>query len=165
MWTIIKFDKKKIFLLQKDLNKKLGEKCTLYRPQVLIDNLKKKKLVSQEFDLLGDYLFCYNSNFSNKITLDQIKFSRGFKYYLNGYIEFQREISEFINKCKKLENKDGYISDIIFELNNNNNYKFASGPFTDKIFKIIRLQKNKLDILMGNLKTTVEKRKYLFSPV
>ena len=75
MWTIIKFDKKKFFLLQKDLNKKLGEKCTLYRPQVLIDNLKKRKLVSQEFDLLGDYLFCYNSNFSNKITLDQIKFS------------------------------------------------------------------------------------------
>ena len=34
--------------------------------------------------------------------------------------------------------------------------------FTDKIFKIIRLQKNKLDILMGNLKTTVEKKESIY---
>lgn len=165
MWTIIKFDKRKLYLLREDLNKKLGKKYILYRPKVLIDKLKKEKLISKEFDILGDYLFCYHSNFKNKIILDQIKFSRGLKYFLNGYIEFQKEISEFVNKCKKLENDDGYISDTIFELNNKNEYKFLSGPFTDKIFKIIRLQKNKLDILTGNLKTTVEKKKYLFSPV
>jgi len=165
MWTIIKFDKRKIYLLQEDLNKKLGKNCILYRPRILIDTLKKKKLVSREFDLLGDYLFCYHSNFKDKSILKQIKFSRGLKYFLNGCLEFQNEINEFVNKCKKLENDNGHISDVIFELNNNYEYKFSSGPFTDKIFKIIKLQKNKLDILMGNLKTTVEKKKYLFSPV
>ena len=103
MWTIIKFDKRKLYLLREDLNKKLGKKYILYRPKVLIDKLKKEKLISKEFDILGDYLFCYHSNFNNKIILDQIKFSRGLKYFLNGYIEFQKEISEFVNKCKKLE--------------------------------------------------------------
>ena len=97
--------------------------------------------------------------------MNEVKFSRGLKYFLNGYFEFQEEIHEFINKCKKLENENGYISASIFELNKNTKYKFSSGPFADKIFEIISLQKNKLDILMGNIKTSVEKSKYLFNPI
>ena len=44
-------------------------------------------------------------------------------------------------------------------------YKFSSGPFTDKIFKIIELQKNKIDILMGNIKTKIKKKEFLFTPL
>lgn len=165
MWTIIKFDKKKINLLKEDFKKKLGDKPIVYEPKVLINVFKKCKRTSKELNVLGDYLFCYHRKFEDKTTLNKVKFSRGLKYFLNGCFEFQEEIDEFINKCKKLENENGYISASIFELNQNTKYKFSSGPFADKIFKIISLQKNKLDILMGNIKTSVEKSKYLFNPI
>ena len=34
MWTIIKFDKKKINFLKKDLKKKLGPDCEIYIPKI-----------------------------------------------------------------------------------------------------------------------------------
>ena len=39
------------------------------------------------------------------------------------------------------------------------------GPFTEKIFQIINLQKNKIRILMGNIKTTINNKDFLFSPI
>ena len=77
----------------------------------------------------------------------------------------QVEIVKFIEKLKSLENNKGFISNSFFELKKNNDYKFSSGPFADKIFKIIDLQKNKINILMGNIKTTIKKQKLLFKPV
>ena len=50
-------------------------------------------------------------------------------------------------------------------MNINSNYKFLTGPFAEKIFKIISLQKNKINILMGNLKTTIDKKEFFFNPV
>ena len=44
-------------------------------------------------------------------------------------------------------------------------YKFITGPLTNKIFKIINFQKNKLNILINNFHTTVDKRDFLFSRV
>ena len=44
-------------------------------------------------------------------------------------------------------------------------YKFTWGPFTQKIFKIINLNKDKIDILIGNIKTRINKKKFLFKPV
>ena len=83
---------------------------------------------------------------------------------MNGFNEFQLDIKKFIDKCKKLENDKGYISETLFDLNLNSFYKFNSGPFVNKIFKIINFEKNKIKILAGNLKTTINKREYLFSP-
>ena len=39
------------------------------------------------------------------------------------------------------------------------------GPFTDKIFDIINIQKNNISILIGNLKTTIKREKFLSNPV
>jgi len=75
------------------------------------------------------------------------------------------EIIEFINKCKISEDTSGYISEQFYDLKINSYYKFYSGPFTSSIFKIIQLQKNKIKILMGNLKTTVNKKEFLFQPI
>ena len=83
---------------------------------------------------------------------------------LNGFIKSQNQIDEFIKKCKALENEKGHLSQNFYQLNLNTNYKFVSGPFAETIFKIVSLQKNKIDILMGNLKTSIKKGKFLFSP-
>ena len=66
---------------------------------------------------------------------------------------------------KNLEDSKGYISQNLFEININSNYKFSSGAFVGKIFKIINFQKNKINILTGNLKTTINKKEFLFNPV
>ena len=70
----------------------------------------------------------------------------------------------FISKCKKAEDNKGYLSQNFYTLCVNSNYKFISGPFAENIFKIINIQKSKIDIMLGNLKTTIEKRKFLFNP-
>ena len=81
---------------------------------------------------------------------------------MNGSISEQSEISNFISTCKQAENHNGYITHNTFTSEVNKYYKFRSGPFTDKIFKIIELQKSKMNILMGNIKTTISKKDFLF---
>ena len=122
-------------------------------------------MYKKEFDLLGDYLFCYHNGFVKKRLLEQLKFTRGVKYFLNGFISSQNEIKKFIEKCKNIENEKGYIKHSFYDLEIDKYYKFSSGPFTDKIFKIIELQKNKIDILMGNIKTKIKKKEFLFTPL
>ena len=165
MWTIIKIDKKKLFLLKKDLKNKFGDDAEIYIPKLLIEKFNKNKLYKKEFDLLGDYLFCYHKNFIKKGSTARLKFTRGVKYILDGFLSSQQEIKKFIDKCKNLENDKGYIKQNFYDLEINEYYKFSSGPFTDKIFKIIELQKNKINILMGNLKTKINKKEFLFTPL
>tara|TARA_B100001057_G_scaffold34033_1_gene30873 strand:- start:1310 stop:1807 length:498 start_codon:yes stop_codon:yes gene_type:complete len=165
MWTVIKFDKKNLNLLLSDLKRKSGKELIIYRPKILIQRFSKNKLTFKEHYLLGDYLFFYHPDFKDKSATEKYKFSRGLKYFLNGFNEFQLDIKKFIDKCKKLENEKGYVSETLFDLSLNSSYKFNSGPFVNKIFKIIDFEKNKIKILAGNLKTTISKREYLFSPV
>ena len=96
---------------------------------------------------------------------NNLKFSKGLKYFLSGFIESQKEIEDFIHKCKNSENKEGFLSTNFFDLIPNGKYKFSTGPFADKIFKIINLQKNKIRILMGNIKTTIKEKEFLFTPI
>ena len=165
MWAIIKFDKKKIQLLKEDFIKKTGEDFTFYRPKILINRYKKNKLLKKEVYLLGDYLFCFHKKFNNKLFINQLKYSRGLKYFLEGLKEFQFDVTNFIQRCKTLEDQNGYLTKSLFELNLNGKYKFLSGPFVDKIFRIISLRKNDIKILMGNLNTTINKKEFLFSPI
>ncbi len=165
MWTIIKVDKKKINFFKEDLKKKIGSKFKIYNPKLITQKYKNNKLINKEFNLLGDYLFCYHEDFSNKFTINNLQFVKGLKYILNGFTQSQNEIINFINRCKDSEDKNGYLSSDFYSLENNMNYKFSSGPFANTIFKIINLQKNKIDILMGNIKTTINRKRYLISPV
>ena len=158
MWTIIKFDKKKISFLKKDLEKKLGSKCKFYLPKIQFTRFKNNKLIKKEFNILGDYIFCFNNKLNNKEFLQIINFSRGVKKVLTGFMQSQTEIIKFIEKCQISENSEGYISEEFYELKINKKYKFFSGPFADSIFKILELQKYRIKILMGDLKTTLEKK-------
>ena len=127
--------------------------------------MQKNKLYQKEIEILGDYVFCYNVNFTNKNLMDSLKFSRGLKYFLNGYIEFQSQIISFIEQCKCSEDSKGFISQSFYEIDLFRDYKFLSGPFSEKIFKVIGLEKNRINVLMGNLKTKVDKKDFLFSPI
>ena len=92
MWTVLKFDKKKLNLLKQDFLKNLGQDCEFYIPKLILQKYSKNKLIQKEFNLLGDYLFCFHKNLDKINTQNQLKFCRGLKYFLNGYNESQNEI-------------------------------------------------------------------------
>ena len=164
MWIILKFDKKKLNLMKMIFKKNFGGKYKIYSPKICLENFRKNKVVKKEVNLLGDYLFCYHDSFRNLSNLKRINSFRGLKYYLSGFMESQNEILDFINKCKLSENSDGFVSNTFCDLKINNNYKFISGPLTNQIFKLVELQKNRINILLGNLKSSVIKKDFLFKP-
>lgn len=165
MWIIMKFDKKRLNLLKEDLTKKLGRNYQIYIPKLSIQKFKNKKIINKEINLLGDYLFCFHEDFKKNETLNKLKFCRGLKNLLDGFHKAQLEIEKFILLCKKFENKSGYLSNAFHKLTKNYHYKFVSGPFTEKVFEIINLQKNKIEIMLGNIKTTVKKQSFLLSKI
>jgi|TARA_B100001059_G_C17754849_1_gene539305 hypothetical protein len=165
MWTVLKFDRKKFSLLKEDFEKRLGEELILYTPKLRVQKFSKNKLINKDLNLLGDYLFCFHKNLKETGVINSLKFTRGLKYFLNGYIDSQKDIENFVTKCKEAENKEGFLSRDFFDVELNGLYKFNSGPFTDKIFKIINLQKNRFKVLIGNIKTTIKKKEFLFTPI
>ena len=58
-----------------------------------------------------------------------------------------------------MEDNTGYLSANFFKLEFNEITNLF-GPFVEKIFKIVGLQKKTIDILMGNLKTKIDRRKF-----
>ena len=165
MWTILKFDKKKQLLLKEDLEKKLGKDLRIYIPKLRIQKYQRNKLINKEFNLLGDYMFCFHKKLEYKNIVISLKFLRGLKYFLEGFKESQKEIERFIKKCKDYEDAEGFLSKNFYELCINKKYKFSSGPFADKAFRIIKLEENKINILIGNLKSSVKKTDFLYSPI
>ncbi len=162
MWVILKFDKKKLEFMKKNLQRKLNKKCIFYCPKLKI---RKQNNVETEIRLLDDYLFCFNEEFRDKNFMNNLMFVRGLKYFLNGYNNSQEKITKFIKKCKQLENAEGYINQNILEIIENKKYKFLSGPFYNQIFSVLQLQKHKINILIGNLKTSINKERYLIYPI
>ena len=113
MWTVIKFDRKNLNYLKKELKKNFGDDCKIYCPKILVQHFRHNKLIKKELNLLGDYLFYYNEKFSKNTILNKIKYLRGVKYLLNGFEKSQKEIYEFVQiKNRKFY---GYISQNIFE--------------------------------------------------
>ncbi len=165
MWTIFKIDKKKIKFLKEDFKKLLGEDVTFYTPKILVEKYKNDKLFSKEYSLLGDYIFCFHAKFNSISTLNILKFSRGLKYFLNGSISSQNEIKNFISRCKNFEDQNGNLMPEFFNIKFDTKYIFKSGPMTERLFSIIEIQKHKLKIILGGLKTTINKKDYLFYPV
>ena len=165
MWTVIKFDRKKFSFFKNELRNKLSTEHFLYYPKLLVRKYKNNKLIKKEYNMLGDYVFCYDKKLENNEILAKLKFVKGLKYVLSGSLSSQEEIKKFIKTCKEFENKNGYITQNIFQLREDQKYKFASGPFIDKIFQIINIQENKIKILLGDLKTTIKKKEFLFNPI
>lgn len=163
MWAILKIDKKKIHILKNELLNKLGKETIFYQPKLKIEKYKKNKLINREIDVLGDYIFCYHEDLICQKKINQLKFCKGLKYFLSGYKQYQMDITEFIKRFKSLENKEGYVSTTFFKLNINSYYKFTKGPFTDQIFKIIEIQRNKINIMLGKVKTSINQKDFLLN--
>jgi len=156
MWVILKIKNKELSILKEDFFKKLGKDVKFYLPKIKIQKFNKNKVKSYETCILGDYLFCYHEKLKNLNFLQALKSARGLKYFLGNSIYNQNQIENFINKCKENE-KEGFISQSFFSTIINQRAIFISGPFTNMIFKIIEEQKNKLKIIIGGMKITIDK--------
>ena len=95
---------------------KLGKDTEFYLPKNFYSKKYKKKILYKDFNLLGDYLFCYSKNLQQNNIIRSLQFTRGLKYFLNGALGAQFEIEQFIKKCKKSENIQGYLNENFFEL-------------------------------------------------
>ena len=165
MWVILKSNKNKIQILLSEIKKNYGKEVNFYIPKIKIDKIKNFKKLTNEQNLLGDYILCYHPSFKDKKLLNTLKYTRGLNYLLEEFIYSQENILNFINRCKSFEDMNGFIKQNFFEINKNDEFKFLSGPFTNLIFSIINEHKSKFDILLGNFKTSVSKEKYLFRSV
>ena len=110
-------------------------------------------------------MLCFHNSFENKNIIEVLKYCRGVKYFLNGFIKSQIEIINFVKKCKLNEDEKGYIKQSFFDFTGKKKFKFLSGPFTNKIFSIINENQFRIKASIGNLNTTVSKKDYLYSPV
>ena len=166
MWIVVKYKTNCLNFFKKELNKKLNMRIDFYSPKLKLNKIcKSKTLAFKELKLLGDYILCYHPSFSNKKILNQIQNIRGLKYILEGYTNCQKEIIDFVNKCKSNENEEGFIKQTFFGFELEKNMKFLNGPFSNMIFKIIEVQKRKIQILLDGKKTTIRKNNYLFSSI
>lgn len=165
MWTILKFDRNKILTLKKEFFDKVGKDVEFYTPKLKLKKYLKSKIYTRENYLLGDYLLCFHKNFSKNSVLTSLNYCKGLKYFLGNFVSSQKEIENFISKCKENEDQDGYIKQTFFDFRNKNKYEFISGPFTNLIFSILEENKNTIKALIGKYKMSVSKEENFFRPV
>ena len=154
--------------MMEDLKKKIGPEINFYVPKIRLQYIKKNRILNKSKFMLNDYMFCFHEKFNNNNYLQILNYVKGLKSFLPNFKETQKDIKNFIFACKGNEDKNGFITqNFFYNLENfkDKNYKFQSGPFTNLIFKIINVEKNFLNILIGKFKTTVKNNKYLFETV
>ena len=109
-------------------------------------------------------MFCFSKEFADSSILNNLKYTKGLKYFLNGVQESQIEIEDFIRKCRNSEDENGFISSNFFEIELNKKYKFKNGLLLNSIFQFLEIQKQRLKILMGGKILSVKKG-FLFSHI
>ena len=166
MWVVAKVKKTELEIFKKDLIKKASADIKFYCPKIEYSQYVGNKFKKLEKFLLGNYIFCYSSNFNNSIFLNKLRFIKGLEYFLNGYYQNQDEIKEFIKYCRRFENSKGYLTQSFFKNIIKNKAEFISGPFTNMMFEILKKQKNKLQIIVGNIVTTIsDNTNYLYRSI
>ena len=68
----------------------------IYRPTFLKEVNIKNKVILKKENLFQDYIFCYHENFSKKNILNNFKFTKGLKYFLNNCNFNQKDILKTI---------------------------------------------------------------------
>ena len=165
MWIILRYKKNNFQFLINDLRRKFNNNIEIYNPKFKTNLSIKNKFITSELTLLGDYFFCYHKEFNNPNIIYSLKFTKGLKDFIKGYKFSQKDIQDFIKRCRKSENEEGYLTNKFYNLYKNSKFKFNSGLFSNFIFEIVNLQKNKINLLLGNLKITTEKEKFIFKSV
>ena len=164
MWIIIKYKKKELGLLKEELKRIIGELPKFYIPKIKIQKINKTKVTMRKQELLNDYLFCYHNKFLN-INFSIFNYLKGIKYCLSDANSRQRDVSNFINICKKYHDQDECLKQEFFNYLKLNKGIFLTGPLTNMFFELIERHKNKLKLVVGNLNVTVSKKSnYLYQP-
>ena len=161
MWTVIKLNPKKFHLLKKDFSSKLKNETFFYRPKVEFYKNKKKKAMY----FLSEYVICFNKFFSDMNKINLLKYSTGLQYFLTGHQNNQEEIKRFVDFCRKNENTDGSLTLNFFNISENSKFKFLEGPFKNLIFSILRINKKKLKVLIGNLEANINKNNFFIKQI
>ena len=164
-WIVARCKNNEVETFKKSLNDFLGDTVEYYQPKILYEKFLKNKPYPKKINkfILGNYLFCNSKHFINFSNIQKLKFIKGLQYFLSGAFLNQEDIINFIANCKKNEDENGGLKQEFFSLCFNKNYKFLTGPFKNKLFKIISEQNKKLLILLNNKKITLFRdSKYLF---
>ncbi len=164
MWVVCKYKRSELNLLKINLKKSLDRNIKFYIPKIKYKKIFKNKIKFTEENILEEYMFCYHPIFSNKKILNLLSFTKGLKYFLTNNWN-QIEIKNFLEYCKKFENKEGYLTQKFFYNENMIKAKFLDGPFANMMFEIISRNKNKIRISLGKIETTISTNKYLFRSI
>ena len=162
MWVVIKYKSNEINLVRNKLTTYFGKDLKIYLPQISYKKFFNQKFKYIQRNILGDYLFCYNKNFSTAKHFTLLKNLKGVKNILNFSKLDQPEIQNFIDNCKKNSDCNGYLKHSFFESFERSSYQFINGPFTKYIFEIIKTNKKKFRLIVGNLKVTLKKESNYF---
>ena len=139
MWIVAKYKTRELGFLKENFNKVLGEVPTFYIPKIQYQKYFRKKLQTLEKHILENYLLCYHPKFKDTNPINELKSTKGLKYFLSGCYESQKEIIGFVDHCKFYEGADGYLTSGFFDISGSTKAKFISGPFTDMVFTIITI--------------------------
>ena len=165
MWIIIKFKSNQFDILKQEFKKKLSIEPTFFFPKLHFQKIKNNKLVSCTSPLLGDYIFCFHHKFNDTNVLENLNYLKGLKFFLKGFKTYQEDILNFINRCKKHEDENGFIKQTFFNFTTFKKIKFLSGPFTNIIFKIIKQKKDSVKVSDGKINISFSTRRYLFEGI
>jgi hypothetical protein len=165
MWIIIKFKPNQFQTLKQEFKKKLEIEPSFFFPKLKFQKIKKNKLVTYIKPLLGDYVFCFHPSFTNENILRNVNYLKGIKSFFYGLKNYQKDVLNFINRCKKCEDENGFIKQTFFNFVSVEKIRFLSGPFTNVIFKILKRQKENMKVSDGNVNITFSTERYLFEAV
>ena len=166
MWIVAKVKRKEFNIFKQKLVEEVGKDTQFYHPKLQYKRYIKNKIKKFEKLILENYVFCYHEKFNSPDCINSVRFLKGLEYFLDGHIQNQNEMIKFIDFCKSCENEDGCLTQAFFKTILVKNGQFITGPFTNMFFQILKKQKNKMTILIGNIMTTISnKRKLLNRPV
>jgi hypothetical protein len=165
MWTVVKIKKNYNVKNFKSNLKNLFLVCPeIYSPKILQQEVRGNKFYKKSNYILGNYLLIFHEKLKDKFFYNRLSFVKGVDVVLKGFELSQKEIKYFVDKCKKNENKNGYLIQDFFINNLNDKIRFCSGPFVNFAINLIEIQKSKVSILAGKYKILVNKKNNYLVP-
>ena len=165
MWTVVKIKKNYNVKNFKSNHKNLFLVCPeIYSPKILQQEVRGNKFYKKSNYILGNYLLIFHEKLKDKFFYNRLSFVKGVDVVLKGFELSQKEIKYFVDKCKKNENKNGYLIQNFFINNLNDKIRFCSGPFVNFAINLIEIQKSKVSILAGKYKILVNKKNNYLVP-
>tara|TARA_B100001093_G_scaffold114022_1_gene106307 strand:+ start:901 stop:1401 length:501 start_codon:yes stop_codon:yes gene_type:complete len=165
MWTVVKIKKNYNVKNFKSNLKNLFLVCPeIYSPKILQQEVRGNKFYKKSNYILGNYLLIFHEKLKDEFFYNRLSFVKGVDIVLKGFELSQKEIKFFVEKCKKNENKDGYLIQDFFINNLNDKIRFCSGPFVNFAINLIEVQKSKVSVLAGKYKILVNKKNNYLVP-